>query len=203
MEKTKRKLIDISLACGLIAAIFFSMLGFTDACKELYDNIIRIRIIVNSDSDADQALKLQIRDAVLEDSKTVFSDVDGYESAVIRASENLDRFRDIAECVVRENGFDYDVALSVRDEYFDTRVYDDFTLPAGTYTSLVFTVGEGKGHNWWCVVYPEVCVGACSGELTDSVSEASADFAYRADEYVVKFKIVELFESVKKFITKK
>lgn len=197
MENTSKKWLNFSLVFGVIAAILISNISFTNSCKEMYENIIRIRIIANSDTAEDQALKLNIRDAVLESSKEVFNGVKDYNDAEKIAAENIENFKETAQKIVNENGFNYNVDLKIKDEFFDTREYDDFTLPAGTYKSLVFTVGEGSGQNWWCVMFPEVCVGGCSGRLNDSLTDESANIAYNSDKYVVKFKTVEIFENIK------
>ena len=197
MENTSKKWLNFSLIFGIIAAILISNITFSNSCKEMYENIIRIRIIANSNTEADQALKLNIRDAVLESSKELFSGIKDYNEAEKLASENINLFKETAQSVVDEKGLDYKVDLKIKDEFFDTREYDNFTLPAGTYKSLVFTVGEGSGENWWCVMFPEVCVGGCSGKLNDSLSDDSANIAYNSDKYIVKFKAVEIFESIK------
>lgn len=196
----KRKTFSIALICALISCIMLSMVGFKDSCDEMYENIIRIRIIANSDSAEDQALKIKIRDAVLERSNELYNVAVSYEDAVKITEDNLDLLLKTAQSAVEENGYDYNVSLELREEFFDTRVYDDFTLPAGKYKTAVFTVGEGKGENWWCVIFPRVCVGACSGKLEDSVSDKSSGYAYNAKNYVIKFKTVEIFEKVKKYL---
>lgn len=197
MENTSKKWLNFSLIFGIIAAILISNINFSNSCKEMYENIIRIRIIANSNSEADQTLKLNIRDAVLESSKEIFSGIKDYNEAEKIASENINLFKETAQSVVNEKGLNYKVDLKIKDEFFDTREYDNFTLPAGTYKSLVFTVGEGRGQNWWCVMFPEVCVGGCSGKLSDSLSDDSANIAYNSDKYIVKFKTVEIFENIK------
>ncbi len=197
MKSFTKKWFNISLIFGVVSAILISNICFTDACEEMYDNIIRIRIIANSNSESDQALKLNIRDAVLESSKEIFKESKDYNDAERIATENIDLFKNTAKQVIEKCGYNYDDDLKIKDEYFNTREYDNFTLPAGSYKSLVFTVGEGKGENWWCVVYPEVCVGGCTGRLNDSVSDSSADFAYNSDKYIIKFKTVEIFETIK------
>lgn len=196
----KKKAFNIALICALISCIMLSMVGFKNSCDEMYDNIIRIRIIANSDSEEDQALKIKIRDAVLEYSSEFFTDAVSYEDAVRITNDNAEELLKVAQDVVRDNGYSYEVKLEFRDEFFDTRVYDEFTLPAGTYKTAVFTVGEGEGENWWCVIFPQVCVGACSGKLEDTVSSRSSGYAYNAKKYVVKFKTVEIFEKVKKYL---
>lgn len=197
---TKRFILNISIICALISSIFFSMVGFTNSCNEMYQNILRIRIIANSDLECDQQLKLEIRDAVLEGTKTLFSSAGSYDEVLSLSEDNLQNISEIAENLVLENGFNYSVSAELRSEFFNTRNYDKFTLPAGDYNTLVLTLGEGKGENWWCVLYPEVCVGACSARLNDSISEKSANFAYNSDKYVVKFKTVEIFEKLKNII---
>lgn len=197
---TRKNILNISLICGLISAILLSMVGFSNSCEEMYDNIIRIRILANSDSEEDQKLKIAIRDAVLDESKQMYSEINSYEDAVVITEANLEQLLKTAQSTVKARGYCYDVTLSLRDEFFDTRVYDDFTLPAGTYKTAVFTVGEGKGQNWWCVIFPQVCVGACSGSLSDAVSDISADYAYNSKAYTVKFKTVEIFEKIKKYL---
>ncbi|MEE0928192.1 MAG: stage II sporulation protein R [Acutalibacteraceae bacterium] len=195
----KLKIFNIALVCGLISAIFISMLSFTEACQEMYDSIIRIRIIANSDSDFDQNLKLSVRDAVLDASKTVYTDVSSYDDAVKLTSDNTDHLLNAAENVLLQRGAGYNVTVDIREEFFSTRVYDDFTLPAGNYKTAVFTLGEGKGENWWCVIYPTVCVGACSESLDKTLSKESSDIAYNPEKYVIKFKTVEVFEKIKKY----
>ncbi len=196
---TKLKIFNIALLCGLVSAIFLSMLGFSNSCEEMYDNIIRIRVIANSDSEYDQNIKLTVRDAVLDASKTVYRDVDSYEDAVELTADNSEYLLKAAQEALLNEGTDYLVSVDFREEFFQTRSYDNFTLPAGKYKTAVFTIGEGQGKNWWCVMYPAVCVGACSDRLETSLSEDSAAIAYNPEKYVVKFKTVEIFEKIKNY----
>ena len=196
---TKRNIFNIALCCGLISAIMLSMVGFSNSCDEMYNNIVRIRILANSDSSDDQQLKINIRDAVLNESKHIFSEIDTYDEAIAVTEDNLDALLECAQNKVMELGYDYPVGVSLRDEYFDTRVYDEFTLPAGTYKTVVFTIGEGKGENWWCVIFPQVCVGSCSSRLTDAISDDSSKYAYNSENYQVKFKTVEIYQKVKNY----
>ena len=200
MTLKNKKLIDISLCFSLVCCLLLSMCGFLDSCEEMYDNIVRIRIIANSDSTDDQAVKLKVRDAILESTKELFSVAETCNDALCIASDNLDAIVGVARSTLISNGFDYGVTAEVKSEFFDTRVYDDFTLPAGEYDSLVLTLGEGKGQNWWCVMFPSVCVGAAAGMLTDTISQESANYAQNSGKYVLKFKTVEIFEKIKKII---
>lgn len=176
------------------------MSGFSKSCDEMYNNIIRIRVIANSDSEEDQALKLKVRDIVLENSKTLFNSGCSYDEALYIMDNNIDLLVSSVKSELDNLNFNDSIEAEIRDEYFETRVYDNFTLPAGKYKTLVLTIGEGKGKNWWCVVFPQVCLGACSGELTDTISDESAVFAYNADKYVLRFKTVEIFEKIKKYL---
>lgn len=198
MTRKNKTILNISLSLALVCTLLLSMNGFVNACSEMQSNIIRIRVIANSDSAEDQSLKLLVRDAVLRSSNELFSGAESYEDAVIMAKDNLNFFKECAEAAVCAEGFDYSVEVRMGSEFFDTREYDDFTLPAGEYETLVFTIGEGKGENWWCVMFPKVCVGACSGKLTDTLSEKSANYAQNGSKYVLKFKLVDVFHKFTK-----
>ena len=196
----KHIIINISILLGFVAALFLSMSGFSNSCDEMYDNIIRIRVIANSNSDTDQSLKLIVRDLVLENSKCMLSEECTYDDALCVIDENLDSLVDSVKKSLLNLGYKDAIKAEIRDEFFETRAYDGFSLPAGEYKTLVFTVGDGKGENWWCVVFPQVCLGSCSGSLTDTLSAESALYAYSADKYVMKFKTVEIFEKFKKYL---
>ena len=196
----KRK-IHLSLCCGLICAILLSMSHFNAACDDLRQNVLRLHIIANSDSEPDQQLKLKIRDEILKQTDNLFLKSTDLETAKNTVAQNLIFFEKIAHNVIEENGFDYTATADFGVSEFSTRYYDDFTLPAGDYESLVITLGEGAGKNWWCVVYPTVCIpAAIKGELTDTVTEESAAIAKSGQRYVMRFKTVEIYEKIKNFI---
>lgn len=194
----KVKIFNIALVSAFVFLLSLTMLGFSASCEEMYDGIIRIRILANSDSKDDQELKLKVRDAVLKVSENLFSDAQNYEDALISAQNDIEKLKETACNTVISNGYDYTVSAELRDEFFDTRAYDGFTLPAGTYKTAVFTIGDGEGENWWCVLFPKVCVGACSGRLNDTLSDTSTEYAENSQKYVVKFKTVEIFQKIKK-----
>lgn len=199
-----RKNIELGVLFGLICAIVLSFARFEVRCDELRENILRLHIIANSDSEADQSLKLAVRDEILKSSTDIFKDCRDISSACNIAKTQLDVIADKANSVIKQNGFNYTAAATVDDAYFETRQYDDFTLPAGTYKSLIVNLGEGKGKNWWCVVFPCVCVPtADDAELSDSVSEGAAQTAQNPQKYIMKFKTAEIYEEFKKFFSKK
>lgn len=198
-----QKVFNYSLFCGLLCAVFMSFSHFNAACDDLRANVLRLHIIANSDSAPDQELKLKIRDRLLEQSNEIFREADDIESAVLTAEDSLTEIEEIADGVITEYGCGYNAKAEVADSYFETREYDDFTLPAGTYKSLVITLGEGKGKNWWCVIFPEICLPAATdASLSDSTARESAKIAENKSRYIMRFKAVEVYEDIKKSISK-
>ncbi|MBQ2266000.1 MAG: stage II sporulation protein R, partial [Clostridia bacterium] len=183
----KRK-IHLSICFGLICAVLCSMSHFSAACDDLRQNVLRLHIIANSDSDADQQLKLKIRDEILRETDGLFENSKNLQEAQNTVCDNLKFFEEVANEVIAENGFDYTATASFGTSEFSTRYYDDFTLPAGEYQSLIITLGEAKGKNWWCVVYPTVCIPAAKGELNDTVSDDSAQIAKGGKRFIMRFK---------------
>lgn len=196
-----KRRIEFSLLFGLICAMLLSMTHFNGLCNDLRQNVLRLHIIANSDSVADQELKLKIRDEILLKTGELFCNVTDLKQAEKEVAASLENFENIANQVIKENGFDYKASACLGDSYFETRHYDNFSLPAGNYRSLIINLGEGKGKNWWCVVFPAVCIPAATdSDLTQSVSEDSANIAKQSDRYIIRFKTVEIFEKIKKLI---
>ena len=203
MKKVIRKNVELGVLFGLICAIVLSFAHFETQCDELRDGVLRLHIIANSDTKEDQELKLAVRDEILKNSTDIFKNCNTVEDAILTADSKIDDINEIANNVLKQNGFDYDARVSVGDKYFNTREYDDFTLPAGTYKSLVVDLGDAKGKNWWCVVFPCVCVPSASdSKLSDSVSVGSANTAENAPKYKIKFKSMEIYEKIKKLFSK-
>lgn len=203
MKINIRKNVEFGVLFGLICAIVLSMARFEMRCDELRGGVLRLHIIANSDSEADQNLKLAVRDEILKNGIDIFKNCNDVTTACKIAETQLDNISDIVNSVIKESGFNYTADVSVGDTYFNTREYDDFTLPAGTYKSLIINLGEGKGKNWWCVVFPCVCVpSVADAELSDSVSHDAAKVAENGQKYVMKFKTVEIYEGIKKIFSK-
>lgn len=172
-------------------------LPFFNSCEELSEDVLRIHILANSDSAADQSLKLSVRDRVVNTCSDYYSACDNKEEALAVTREHLDEIEALASDEIRRRGFRYPVHAELSEMYFNTRYYDDFTMPAGWYDSLRLTIGSGGGQNWWCVMYPSLCVGAASKtEMRDSLDDGE----YRvvtSDRYDFRFKIVEYWESLR------
>lgn len=197
-KETRRKL-ELSLFCGLVIAVLLSITSFGASCGEIRHNVLRMHVIANSDSEADQTLKLQVRDAVLAEGKELF---DG--SLTVAQAENIldsdkERLRAAAESVIRENGYDYNVTVEIGKDFFTTRTYDGkVTLPAGEYEAVRVIIGEGKGQNWWCVMFPPLCLPAAEAQadIGDVLSDREERLVESDPKYEARFKIIEIFEKI-------
>lgn len=145
----------------LSAAIILSFSSIFSACADnnIYDGeLLRLHIRANSDSACDQAVKLSVRDEV---NAYISDNIDKttFEDAYNEIARNLSRIEETAVAALERNGYFYGAKARLCNEYFPTRKYKDVTVPEGYYDALVIELGEGKGANWWCVVYPPLCYG--------------------------------------------
>ncbi len=205
MKYFSRRAVELSVLFGLLCAVLLSTARFDAACDDLRHNVLRLHIIANSDSDADQTVKIKVRDRILEETSAVFENKTNLGEAESAVGERLNDFEEIAKSVLGENGFDYGASAELGTDYFETREYESFTLPAGNYRSLIIRLGKAEGKNWWCVVFPAVCVPAASPDarLSDSASEESALIAEHPQKYIMKFKAVEIYEDFKRRLKSK
>ena len=144
----------------ILITTIISTAAFSTRCDEVRTNVLRLHILANSDSEADQALKLIIRDKLLTEGADVFDGSVTADNAADKIAEASERLKAVAEQTAKENGFDYEVKIEVTEEYFDTRSYENVTLPAGRYKAVKVIIGEGAGKNWWCVMFPPLCLPA-------------------------------------------
>lgn len=159
LDCRKLKLLEIALMLG--AALFLTSGALAlQTGDQLAEKVVRLHVIANSDSDADQALKLQVRDRVLERAEALLRQCESRQDAEKLLESRLFELRRIALEEIRDNGFDYDAVVRLTEMDFPTREYDSFTLPAGKYLALRVVIGEGAGRNWWCVVFPPLCAAA-------------------------------------------
>lgn len=192
----------------LIVFVCFSAYFYVTAVSSgISDSVFRLHVIANSDSDEDQALKLKVRDSLLEYMNSLCSSTSSKEEAMRIANEHIDDFTKIAQDVIAQNGYDYSVDVSVGSCDFPTKEYGDVSLPAGTYDALRVKIGSANGHNWWCVMFPPLCfVDVSSGIvpdeskeiLHDTMSDEEYDLVTSSDsdsELTFKFKLVEFFEN--------
>ena len=165
----------------------------------LADKVVRLHVLANSDSPADQALKLRVRDAVLERATEVLKQSADRGEAEALLRNELPELERLAEQEVRANGYGYAVSAELTTTEFPTREYEGFTLPAGEYLALRILIGEGAGQNWWCVVFPPLCTAASAetAAMAAGFSEDEVSLITEEDGYVLKFKTVELWETLR------
>ncbi len=194
------KKLEISILFGLIFTILVGGLTtFAVDCGKIRQDVLRLHILANSDSEEDQTLKLKVRDRILEEMGDTFETPETLQAAKDSAAENLDKIRQIAQDEVHQNGYNYEVQAEIVNMYFTTRQYDTFTLPAGMYDAVRISIGEAKGHNWWCVLYPPLCLPAAQPEnvLESGLDEEEADLVTKNPKYEIRFAVVEWFEELK------
>lgn len=168
----------------------------------LSSKLIRLHVVANSDSEADQSLKFAVRDAVLQQTSTILDGADDPDSAL---SDNLDILQNTAESTLRSLNCPCSVSVSIGNERFPTRDYDTFRLPGGVYRTLRVTIGEGAGHNWWCVVYPSLCLTASMDDLelaAETAGFTTGEFRLitaAGEGYELKFKTMEWLEKLKTY----
>ena len=186
----------------LIACIFCiacsALFSFGEECSFIRENTLRLHILANSDSPADQALKLKIRDAVLSCSGELFSGCDTRQKMISAAQEQLPKIQQVAEQTALHNGYELPVTASVTDMFFETRRYDHVILPAGTYTAVRIELGAAAGKNWWCVLYPPLCVSAAQTGFTEEEAQIS-DSLLQQDalpHYRARLAVVEWWETL-------
>ena len=135
----------------------FSESFLSGAKADISENVVRLHIVANSNSDSDQAVKLKIRDRILKEGENIFSSSENPDDVLRLANENKVLLKEIAEDELRKNGFSHKATVSVGEFFFPQKTYDKFSFPAGSYNAVKITIGEGEGKNWWCVMYPPLC----------------------------------------------
>ena len=173
--------------------------------EKIYDDVLRLHVIAASDSDEDQALKIKVRDAVLAKVAVMLESCNGFDDAlgIISRPENIDALTAAARSTVECEGYDYSVTVSVGKERYPRKSYESLSFPSGSYTSLKVEIGDATGQNWWCVLFPRLCLSAATVSNEDSFIQAGfTPEQYKivtdTDEprYEVKFKILEIISSL-------
>lgn len=196
---TVKKRFEVSIILALIFSLLLSFTSFSAHCNEIENGVLRLHILANSDSDADQTLKLKVRDSILENSEDIFKNAGSKQEALNKAKNSLPQIVSTARSVINENGYNYTVTGEVCKCFFNTREYENFTLPAGYYDAVRIKIGKAEGKNWWCVLFPEVCLSA-SANLDKTLSEGSVDTVKNARNYKVRFKVVEIITAAREKI---
>lgn len=170
MEKKARCLVF----CLLLAVSVWT-LGLLRDRQYLNQELIRLHVVANSDSEDDQNIKLRVRDAIVESLSEGMADIGNVQAAKAYLRENLSKIETIANNTLEAAGVDRRAVVTLCRETFDIRKYDTFTLPAGVYESLRVVIGEGEGHNWWCVAFPTLCTSATTEGFEMAAQTAGMD----------------------------
>ncbi|MDP4133152.1 MAG: stage II sporulation protein R [Bacillota bacterium] len=196
-----KKIVILLMAMSIAMSFLYV---YAESVKEdISSSLLRLHVLANSDTEEDQALKLKVRDRVLAQCQIILADCKTREDAEKVLLPNLDLLKDTAKDEILKNGYSYDVKVSLSDSQFPTKYYADISLPKGLYRALKVEIGNGAGHNWWCVVFPPLCfangtTGVLSDdhtkELKDNLSDSEYDVITGQHEgkTTIKFKILEL-----------
>jgi stage II sporulation protein R len=188
----------------LLFFIFISAKSYaTCISKDLTENIFRLHIIANSNSQEDQALKLKIRDEIISYMKAKTSDCTS-KTEIIETTQNiLPVLKQIAQNTIYENGYDYDVSIEIGNFYFPTKYYGNISMPAGNYDAIRIKLGKAEGQNWWCSLFPSLCFTDVSTGIIDENADTNLKENLEEEEYnlltktspniKIKFKLLELF----------
>lgn len=197
----KRRLLGRALVCGFVLAALCSFFPFAAACGQLPRDVVRLHVVANSNGAEDQAVKLLVRDAVLEEAARWYQGAGSMEEASSQLCTHLQSIAGAARQVLGEQGVGYSATAQMTEMYFPTRDYGDFRLPAGRYRTLRVTLGEGAGKNWWCVVFPSLCLPAATQEeALLTLPEGERQVVEGGQDIQVKLKAVELWESLREWL---
>lgn len=206
IPKFKRIFIILFL---LFFYILISAFFYVDAVSsDISNSVFRLHVIANSDSKEDQNLKYKVRDKVLEYMNTISKNCTSKEDVINLAQTHQEEFKNIAQNVIEENGYNYDVNIYIGKYDFPTKTYGDISFPAGNYDCLKIEIGESKGQNWWCVMFPPLCfVDVTSGIVPDDskslIQDNLTDEEYsiisdgQSPEFQIKFGLIEMFNNFK------
>ena len=211
MQNLKRFLIIFIL---FIVYFIFAAFSYSNAVSNnISNNVFRLHVIANSNSNEDQNLKYLVRDELLKYMNSICENISSKEEAIKIVNENKDNFYNIAKKVVLDNGFNYNINISIGNFSFPTKNYGDVSLPTGFYDALKVEIGSSSGQNWWCVMFPSLCFVDISQGIVPEESKANLQTnMYEEDynlitsdafEFKLKFKLVELFENAKIIMAKK
>ena len=194
------------LACVLVLCVAICNILPIHGEEKIYESVVRLHVLANSDSDEDQALKLKVRDAILAYVSPRVIDSKSREDAIKILQGELASIEDIAKSVVLEQGYEYKVQVTLTLEDYPTRNYESLSFPSGEYVSLRVLIGEAEGQNWWCVLFPPLCLSAASDKVSNE--EAFIAVGLNSDQYKIitesedatyylRFKILEAIKSAR------
>ena len=198
MKEYKLKTWELAALCALCVSLCVGTWA-QGRQRDISSSLVRLHVIAASDETAEQELKLRVRDNVLEYLTPVLDKAESPEEAQRIINGELTSIKAAAEACAGGRS----VSVTLGQEYYPTREYEGFTLPAGQYQSLRVILGEGKGHNWWCVVFPPLCVSAAEqNKALDAMSEPERGLITEADGYELRLRIVELWGELMELLNK-
>lgn len=203
-KERRRKIVATVAVC--IFTVLWSLCVYSEmAFREISGEVLRLHVLANSDSAADQNLKLKVRDRILTVSEELLSDCATKADARDCVAMNIEQLSQAAADCIREEGYTYPVTVRLEEVYFPTRDYDSGSLPAGVYQALRVEIGEAAGKNWWCVLFPKLCfVNAQVPENTPAAeaTQSSAELPENVEtnRVTVKFKVIDIFQKTKREI---
>ena len=195
--------VGIALVVSVVFTFVISFSAFAAESASIRAKTLRLHILANSDSTEDQALKLAVRDRIITETGALFSGGSTREDAKEQIAGRLSEIQRIAIEEIQARGYDYSVNIEMVNMFFTTRTYDGVTLPAGKYDALRVVIGAGVGQNWWCVLYPPLCLPAAAGDaaggarddaLAEVLDEKERGVVESSPKYEVRFKVVEWWE---------
>lgn len=191
------KKLFVFLPLLLIFTLLFGSLSYTnDASNDISTKVLRMHVLANSNSIDDQKLKIAVKNNILKSTQELFTNCDNLEESIEIAQSNTELIKASAQEVIKKYNKNYNVKVYVDNEFFDVREYKDFTLPSGNYNTVKVVIGEGKGKNWWCVMYPAVCISACSDDFDKALTKEEKKLI-TSKKYIPKFKILEIINKIK------
>lgn len=207
--RKEKKNILISICIGIFIALIMSTKSYSYSIqKGISEEIIRLHVLANSDLEEDQDLKIIVKNEIINLLEKELKESKSKDETKKNLEKNLDRITAKAEEVIKENGYSYKVNTKLTKAYFPTKVYGDVSLPSGEYDALQVIIGEAKGQNWWCVMFPPLCfVDVTLGEvplkdkllLKNLLSEEEYKLITTSEEDItvkIKFKIVEVWQKL-------
>lgn len=202
---SKKFIIQTALLIGIVVSVFCEgICAFAESRRGITEDVFRLHVIANSDSDEDQALKLRVRNAVLEASADIFGEAVSAADAKRLSEENLSLFEAAAAAEIAASGYDYPVRCEVGTAHFDKRIYGSAELPEGDYSALRVIIGEGEGKNWWCVMFPALCLPAVTNtdevlalaEKNGAITSEELELMHAPENYEVKFYFAEVVKKL-------
>ncbi len=194
----KKKVRRIGILAAVVALVWAG--GLLADKERLRNDILRLHVVAASDAQADQDVKLQVRDAILGSLEEGLADLTDLEQAMAYVREMMPKLEAAANRTLEAAGFSDRVTLSLGEEAFPQRDYDTFSLPAGIYKALRVVIGPGEGQNWWCVVFPQLCLGAAGEELAEMGNFSDSLSGSLTGEYEIRFWILDKLGQLENWI---